>query len=155
MNKLPFCLVLLSCAAGAMPRSSSLTLGDLMEDLIRKTNIERTRQGKQALKENGRLVLAAQAFAEDLASRGVLTHIDSKGRGPDGRARAEGYRWASLGENIANGYSTPKAVIRGWMDSAEHRANLLNSDFTEVGVGVMTDRNGKAVWVQMLARPRP
>ena len=57
-----------------------------------------------------------------------------------------GISYKSAGENIAQGYSTPEAVVNGWMNSSGHRANILNASFTHMGVGY--DANGH-YWTQM------
>jgi uncharacterized protein YkwD len=57
-----------------------------------------------------------------------------------------GIGYKSAAENIAKGYSTPKAVVDGWMNSSGHRANILNPSFTHIGVGYVKDGN---IWTQM------
>jgi len=61
-----------------------------------------------------------------------------------------GYQWARVGENLAQGSNTPEEVVQRWMDSEGHRANILQADFTEIGLAV-TD--GGPLWAQVFARP--
>ena len=57
-----------------------------------------------------------------------------------------GITYKSAGENIAKGYKTPDAVVKGWMNSPGHRANILSSSFTHIGVGYVENGN---YWTQM------
>lgn len=57
-----------------------------------------------------------------------------------------GISYKAYGENIAQGYRTPQAVVTGWMNSSGHRANILNASFTQIGVGYVADGN---YWTQM------
>jgi uncharacterized protein YkwD len=107
------------------------------------TNAERIKAGLAPLVSNSQLEEAAQSYGEVLASSGCLRH--TCGPVPDftDRDQQAGYlSWTSLGENIANGYPTPEAVVAGWMASPAHRANILSPDYTELGVGV-TSRGGR------------
>lgn len=63
-----------------------------------------------------------------------------------------GYRWTSYGENIAAGVATPRGVVRGWMNSPGHRANILRCDFKHTGVGYATAPNGRPYWTQDFGR---
>ena len=74
---------------------------------------------------------------------------------PDGRDcftayDEQGVSYFSAGENIAYGYSSPEAVMDGWMNSPGHRANILNAGFGRVGVGVVKS-GGRYYWVQNFA----
>ena len=57
-----------------------------------------------------------------------------------------GISYRTAGENIAQGYRTPEAVMNGWMNSSGHRANILNASYTQIGVGYVADGN---YWTQM------
>ena len=60
--------------------------------------------------------------------------------------RSFGISFRSAGENIARGYATPQAVVNGWMNSSGHRANILNANYTHIGVGYVAQGN---YWTQM------
>jgi uncharacterized protein YkwD len=64
------------------------------------------------------------------------------GQNAGDRLRAKGLIFNGWGENIAEGYSTPAAVMRAWMNSPGHRANILDCDFTSLGVGAVFKSNG-------------
>lgn len=87
------------------------------------------------LVSNQKLWNAAQRFSYHLASNAYLSHTGKDGSTMVSRVEAEGYLWSWLAENVAAGYSTPTSVMNAWMGSAGHRANILNCNLTEVGVG--------------------
>ena len=110
--------------------------------VLELTNIERQNAGLSPLASSPQLGQAAQAYSQVLASGGCFAH--TCGPVPDMAQRIEqaGYTgWTAVGENIAAGYQTPEAVVAGWMASPGHRANILNPQYTEIGIGLVT--NGK------------
>lgn len=103
-------------------------------EVTRLTNLKRARAGCGALRVEPELQTAAQLHSKDMVDRKYFSHTSPEGTGPGDRAAAQGYRGWS-GENIAAGYPTPAAVVRAWMSSAGHRANILNCRSTSTGVG--------------------
>lgn len=99
------------------------------------TNQFRAQNGLGALKLNSELNAAAQNHSQDMAVSDYFSHTGKNGSQPWDRAKVVGYEAQSMGENIAAGYTTPEIVVQGWIDSPGHRANLLNSNYTELGVG--------------------
>lgn len=99
------------------------------------TNQFRAQNGLGALKLNGELNAAAQNHSQDMAVSDYFSHTGKNGSQPWDRAKVVGYEAQAMGENIAAGYATPETVVQGWIDSPGHRANLLNSNYTELGVG--------------------
>jgi uncharacterized protein YkwD len=112
------------------------------------TNAERAKAGCAALRVDARLATSAQGHAADMATNDYFSHVSLDGRTFDQRIRAAGYP-SPGGENIAKGYPTASAVMTGWMNSAGHRANILNCSFTALGVGY--DARGN-YWVQNFGR---
>ncbi len=119
--------------------------------MLELLNQERKKKKLPLLKQNAILDLSAQGHAEDMAKRKFFEHKNPDGRTPEDRIRAAGYftppclcsyRFA-YGENIAKGQKTVAEVMRAWMNSKVHRANILRPDFLELGVGFV---NG--LWVQ-------
>jgi uncharacterized protein YkwD len=107
--------------------------------VLELTNLERSKAGIPALSLNGELSNAAQMYSTVLAESDCFAH--TCGPVPDfgDRLTQAGYTgMAAAGENIAAGYRTPEDVIQGWMNSPGHRANLLSSSYTEIGIGVAT-----------------
>ena len=113
--------------------------GDFTQRVVELTNTERQNAGLPPLVMNSQLQDAAQAYSEVLATSDCFDH--TCGPVPDlaDRDGQAGYSdWTALGENIAAGYPTPEAVVAGWMASPGHRANILSTDFTEIGIGVVS-----------------
>ena len=120
-------------------------------------NRQRAKRGIPRLGRSGRLQTAAQRHTDYMDKRGCFSHVCPGEASLDTRLRSVGYlksglsRW-SYGENIAWGthrMATPKAIVKSWMHSPGHRANILNRSFREVGVGYARgtplnkrDRNG-------------
>ncbi|MFF3286101.1 CAP domain-containing protein [Streptomyces sp. NPDC003023] len=99
-------------------------------------NQERASAGCSPLKANANLTQAADDYSDVMARSGVMSHTGPDGSTMTSRVEAAGYRWSTLGENIARGQSDAAAVMKAWMNSPGHRANILNCSFTELGVGV-------------------
>jgi hypothetical protein len=70
-----------------------------------------------------------------MAQQNYFSHTSLDGRSAGTRISQAGYSWNTYGENIAAGYTTPEAVVAGWMNSSGHRANILRSSFCDIGVG--------------------
>lgn len=103
-------------------------------------NAERRSHGLRKLRGHAKLVRAARRHSRDMVRRGYFEHTSPQGSTMSARVSRAGYsRWASLGENIAWGsgsLSTPHSIVRSWMNSSGHRANILHSRFREIGVGI-------------------
>ena len=69
------------------------------------------------------------------------------------RLREAKVAYRGVGENVGYAYRTPKEAVAGWMNSAPHKANLLNKDFTEIGVAVAKSADGTPYWTQIFAVP--
>ncbi|QXE34459.1 CAP domain-containing protein [Streptomyces sp. GMY02] len=104
-------------------------------------NAERAQAGCGPVKADAGLTALAQDFSEDMAARGFFDHTDPDGRTPWDRAESAGVEGLG-GENIARGQATAQAVMDSWMNSEGHRANILNCDYTRLGVGVHTGSGG-------------
>lgn len=106
-------------------------------------NVERTKRGLPKLKANKKLEKAATKYARLMVSRQFFDHVSPGGSTPVKRIKATGYMsgalgW-SVGENLAWGtgdLATPKNIVRSWMNSPGHRANILRRGFRELGMGV-------------------
>jgi uncharacterized protein YkwD len=88
-----------------------------------------------------------------MAARGYFSHTTPEGVAFSTRITSAGYRWSGAGENIAKGQRTPADVMTSWMNSAGHKANILNCGFKNIGVGVVADAQGSLVWTQNFASP--
>ncbi len=97
---------------------------------------------------------AASAHAEDMARRGVMDHAGGDGSTAAIRATRAGYAWRTVGENVASGQSTPEQVVAEWLDSPRHCSNIMDGDFTEMGVAVASSTTG-VYWAQVFGAPQP
>ena len=131
----------------------STNIGAYEQQVVDLVNKERAAAGLPALKVNTKLAGVAEKKAEDLRDKNYFDHNSPTYGSPFDMMKQFGISYSSAGENIAKGQKTPEAVMNGWMNSPGHRANILNSNFTEIGVGYVTDSNGTTYWVQHFLRP--
>ncbi|WP_030753533.1 CAP domain-containing protein [Streptomyces sp. NRRL F-5135] len=103
--------------------------------VLAMVNDERAKAGCKPLRADSGLARLAQKFSDDMAARGFFDHTDPDGKTPWDRADKAGVKGLG-GENIARGQSSADAVMESWMNSDGHRANILNCDYTRLGVGV-------------------
>ena len=123
---------------------------DFVGRVLELTNAERQNAGLSPLALSPALEDAAQSYSEVLASSGCFDHTCGPVPNFADRDGQAGYAdWTDIGENIAAGFPTPEAVVDSWMASPGHRANILSSQFTEIGVG-MTSGGGQysTYWTQ-------
>ncbi len=122
---------------------SDANLAQVREATLCLINEQREQHGEVALQENGKLTTAAQGHSEDMITRDYFEHTSPTGEEFQTRIIASGYVASGaayeLGENIDTAtlsLSTPAATVTAWMKSPEHRANILNGEFRETGIGV-------------------
>lgn len=99
------------------------------------TNQERLTNNLNFLKTNALLTQAAQLKAEDMAQKGYFAHTSPQGLTPWFWLGKTGYQFNFAGENLAINFLDSQDVTNAWMNSPSHRANILNNNFTEIGVG--------------------
>lgn len=116
-------------------------------------NQQRAKAGCAALISDARLVRAARGHSADMAAKGYFDHTTPSGVTAAQRITNAGYRWSAMGENIAAGQRTPADVMQAWMNSAGHRANILNCGFRNIGVGLAYDSHHTPFWTQDFATP--
>ncbi|HMT18863.1 MAG TPA: CAP domain-containing protein [Candidatus Saccharibacteria bacterium] len=109
--------------------------------LLKSTNEQRAAHGLSALTVNTKLNTSAQAKANDMIARDYWAHNTPDGDEPWVFFEAAGYAYQRAGENLAYGFSTSDATVIGWMNSSSHRANILDSSYTEVGFGFVNGEN--------------
>ena len=149
-----FLTALASCVGGGGPVSTvvmqpSASLDDLL-------NAYRAERGLNALRSDSRLKVAAASHARDLAALGRLSHRGSDGSDHTRRAERAGYG-RYVAENVAAGQKSPAEVMRAWLGSPRHRANLVTDPATHYGFAhaVAPDTKYKHYWVLMVGRPAP
>ena len=119
------------------------------QEVLNIVNKERTSRGLSALKFNAELAKVATTKSQDMIDRGYFDHNSPTYGSPFDMMKKFGITYKSAGENIAMGQKTPQEVMTAWMNSDGHRKNILNSSFTEIGIGIAKDKNGRLYWTQM------
>lgn len=126
--------------------SSDFDEEEWADEVISLVNKERRKAGRSTLEKDDTLMEVAQIRAEEASEKfshtrpdgsTCFTAFDEAGFDPN----------AAAGENLANGYSSPAAVMNGWMHSSGHKANILSKDFSYIGVGVYK-KGGTYCWAQ-------
>ncbi len=139
--------------AGAHTRISATPRPEMQATMVCLINLERRSRGLPGLRESARLNRSAQGWTNAMVRVDALTH----GANFAARISAVGFRWSTAGENIAAGFWTPAAVVRGWMASPGHCANILSPSFLDVGTGVsrrsVTGAGGPGTWTQDFGLP--
>ena len=131
--------------------ASNQSLHDVARQVLALVNEERRKVGVAPLTLSAELQSAAAIRAEEITQK--FSHTRPDGRHcntviPNGRY--------TMGENIAAGNNTAAKVVQQWMNSPGHRANILRSEYTELGVGYVCKENSEYMhyWVQIFRRPR-
>lgn len=115
-------------------------------EVIRLVNEIRRGNGLNPLTANWELSRVARYKSQDMADNRYFSHTSPTYGSPFQMIKAFGLSYRTAGENIAMGYSTPQAVVDGWMNSSGHRANILNASYTQIGVGYVVQGH---YWTQM------
>ncbi len=130
------------------PSQPAPGVGSLVTQVLALVNVERVAAGCGALSNDSRLASAALAHSRDMAANDYFSHDSQDGRSFADRISAAGYSGGAIAENIAAGQSTATAVVAGWMESAGHRANILNCAYTDMGLGYATGGSFGTYWTQ-------
>ncbi|GAA0458247.1 hypothetical protein Ade02nite_07540 [Paractinoplanes deccanensis] len=138
---------LFAIVALASPANAAVSTTQLAADIVTLTNKQRAAKGCKAVRVDARLAKAAAGHSAYMARGGAFSHTGARGSSFVTRVKAAGYT-RPLSENIAYGYRTATDVVKGWMASPGHRANILNCKAATVGVGVVYAANGNPYYTQ-------
>ncbi|HDR7796980.1 TPA: serine protease [Bacillus tropicus] len=127
------------------PAEEAKSLSEFEQRVVELTNAERAKQGLPALKIDNELSKVARIKSEDMQKNNYFDHNSPTYGSPFDMMKKFGISYTSAGENIAQGQRTPEEVVQAWMNSAGHRANILNNGFTHIGVGYVENGN---YWTQ-------
>ncbi|MEK7602880.1 MAG: CAP domain-containing protein [Patescibacteria group bacterium] len=122
---------------GVLAYATSVSIGGLLSS----TNTQRAAAGAVSLTNNSQLNSAAQSKANDMVARNYWSHETPDGQQPWVFIQNAGYSYTKAGENLAYGFTTSSDTINGWMNSPSHKANMLDTAFTEVGFGFANSEN--------------
>lgn len=121
---------------------------DFQRRVVALVNIEREKVGHDPLTEAPKLDKGATAKAADMRDKGYFSHTSPTFGSPFAMMKTYGVSYNRAGENIASGYRTPESVVRGWMKSPGHRANILSTKYGKIGIGYAKGGKSGAYWVQ-------
>lgn len=141
--------------AQAQQEQSSSTL--TKSGILLWTNTHRIANNLLPLQQSSRLDQAAQLKLQDMFQNQYFAHVSPAGKDAGDFAQSVGYEFITIGENLALGnYKDDKTLVQAWMDSPGHRANILGSKYTEIGIAVGKGLyEGSTRWmaVQMFSLP--
>ena len=118
--------------------------------VVELVNAERAKAGLNPLSVHKGVAEAANTRAHEIKS--TFSHTRPDGSNFSTVLTQAGISYRSVGENIAYGQNSPEAVMQSWMNSSGHRANILNRDFTSIGVGHYQDASGTDYWTQLFIK---
>ena len=126
-------------------------------DILYWTNYHRLEYGLPALSADSTLARAADKKSNDMNQNDYFDHVSPRGVGIEELAGQVGYEYVRVGENIARGgFDSAREVVTAWMDSPGHRANILSSKYTEIGVSIISGiHNGRQVWIAVQEFGKP
>lgn len=116
------------------------------QEVVNLTNEERAKQGLPPLTLDKELSAVAGDKSLDMQRNDYFSHNSPTYGSPFDMMKAYGIDYRTAGENIAMGQTSPEQVVEGWMNSAGHRQNIMNPNFTHIGVGYVAEGN---YWTQM------
>jgi uncharacterized protein YkwD len=118
-------------------------------NVVAATNYERTSRGLSALTISNELNHSAEEKVNDMFAKQYFEHVSPSGVTLDQLIAKTGYQFVIIGENLAYGnFTTAEDVVTAWMNSPGHRANILNKEYSEIGIGVrLGTYKGREVWM--------
>ncbi len=125
---------------------------NLEMEVVRLVNENRTSSGLNELNESQDLTNVARVKSNDFIINHYFSHNSPTYGTPFEMLNAFDIPYTSAAENIASGQQTPEEVMRFWLSSPGHRDNILNPNYTDIGVGVSEDQNGNLYWTQLFTR---
>jgi uncharacterized protein YkwD len=141
-------VALFGAVAVASPaHAAAPTTVQLQSDILTATNAQRAKHGCGKLRLDANIARAARNHSAFMAKTGTFSHVGSGNSSFVTRIKAQGYA-AALSENIAWGYRSGADVVTAWMNSAGHRANILNCSAKSVGIGAVYAANGNPYYTE-------
>ena len=131
---------------------STTSISAFEQQVLDLTNAERTKAGLSPLKLNTELSNVARVKSQDMRDNKYFDHNSPTYGSPFDMMQKFGIKFTAAGENIAAGQTTPQAVVTGWMNSPGHRQNILNANYTEIGVGYAAGGSYGHYWTQEFIR---
>ena len=127
----------------------STDFSSYQQQVLDLVNAERTKRGISALTLDSNLSSVATKKSQDMVNKNYFDHTSPTYGSPFDMMKQFVISYRTAGENIAKGQKTPQEVVTAWMNSEGHRKNILNPNFTNLGVGIAKDSKGTTYWTQM------
>lgn len=121
-----------------------------IKEVVNLVNAERAKEGLSPLTIDTKVQAAAQVRAQECEQ--LFSHTRPNGTSFATALKEQNVSYRSAGENIAWGQQTPQEVVTAWMNSSGHRANIMNENFTTIGVGYYENARGTDYWCQLFTR---
>ena len=119
---------------------------DIEQQVLDLVNKERAANGLKPLQMDWQVARVAEHKSQDMAAKNYFDHTSPTYGSPFDMLKSYGISYKSAGENIAKGQKSAQEVVTAWMNSSGHRANILNSSYTHMGVGYVSNGN---IWTQV------
>lgn len=133
----------------APEQKPSTDFSSYQQQVLDLVNAERAKRGISALTLDSSLSSVATKKSQDMIDKNYFDHTSPTYGSPFDMMKQFGISYRTAGENIAKGQKTPQEVVAAWMNSEGHRKNILNPNFTNLGVGIAKDSNKTTYWTQM------
>lgn len=132
------------------PPVTTPEVSDYARQVVDLVNMERQKEGLSPLTIDTVIASAATVRAREIQTS--FSHTRPNGSNFSTAMTEAGANFQMAGENIAWGQKTPQEVVNAWMNSPSHRANIMNKNFTRIGVGHVQNASGTSYWVQLFAK---
>lgn len=127
------------------PAQNSGSVSSIEQQVLTLTNQERAKAGLKALATDAALMNSAREKSADMSKNNYFSHTSPTLGSPFDQMKAKGIQYKSAAENIAKGQQSAAEVVKAWMESPGHRANIMNGNFTHIGIGYSAQGN---YWTQ-------
>ncbi|WP_103900203.1 CAP domain-containing protein [Clostridioides difficile] len=129
--------------------STSESFSAYQKEVVDLVNIERAKAGLNPLTLDSSISNVATKKSQDMIDNNYFSHNSPTYGSPFDMLKKFGISYKTAGENIAIGQKTPKEVVNAWMNSEGHRKNIMNPNFSKIGVGVAQKSGGSIYWTQI------
>ena len=129
--------------------SADTSISQVEQEVVRLVNVERSKAGLQPLVMDSALSQVAKKKSEDMKAKNYFSHTSPTYGSPFDMMKTFGISYTAAGENIAKGQRSAQEVVNSWMNSAGHRANILSTSYTHIGVGYVESGH---YWTQMFIK---
>ncbi|HFL3522170.1 TPA: CAP domain-containing protein [Clostridioides difficile] len=129
--------------------STSESFSAYQKEVVDLVNIERVKAGLNPLTLDSSISNVATKKSQDMIDNNYFSHNSPTYGSPFDMLKKFGISYKTAGENIAMGQKTPKEVVNAWMNSEGHRKNIMNPNFSKIGVGVAQKSGGSIYWTQI------